>query len=173
MSAEQAAPTLTPGQADIDPQPFERFVLHEARLLDARRFRDWMALFTADGTYWVPAVHEQASPLDHVSLFYDDITLMETRINRLEHPRIHIQSPESHCVRMVNNVMVERADDRKGEYEISSVVFMFESHGDEQRIFAGRQIHTLRRDEDGLKIVQKRVNLANCDASFAPIAIPI
>ena len=28
-------------------------------LLDARRFRDWMGLFTDDGTYWVPAVPGQ------------------------------------------------------------------------------------------------------------------
>jgi 3-phenylpropionate/cinnamic acid dioxygenase small subunit len=173
MSGLQAVSACPRGEVGIDAQPFERFILREARLLDERRFREWMALFTADGTYWVPAVHGQSSPFDHVSLFYDDLTLMETRINRLEHPRIHIQSPESHCVRMINNVVVERADDRKGEYEISSVVFMFESHGDEQRIFAGRQSHALRRDEGGLKIFQKRVNLANCDTSFAPIAVPI
>jgi benzoate/toluate 1,2-dioxygenase beta subunit len=171
--AERATPTFDLGIADIDSRPFEHFILHEARLLDQRRFREWMALFTADGTYWVPAVHGQESPFNHASLFYDDLDLMETRINRLEHPRIHIQSPESHCVRMISNVIVEKADTIKGEYEISSVVFMYESHGDEQRIFAGRQTHALKTRDDKLKIFQKRVDLANCDASFAPIAVPI
>jgi hypothetical protein len=29
-------------------------VAHEAALLDARRFDDWLALFAPDGRYWVP-----------------------------------------------------------------------------------------------------------------------
>jgi 3-phenylpropionate/cinnamic acid dioxygenase small subunit len=40
----------------------EQFLIHEARLLDERRFREWMELFADDGTYWVPAVPEQKSP---------------------------------------------------------------------------------------------------------------
>jgi 3-phenylpropionate/cinnamic acid dioxygenase small subunit len=170
---ERVTPTFSLRIANVDVHPFEHFLIYEARLLDQRRFREWMALFTADGTYWVPAVHGQASPFYQASLFYDDRDLMETRINRLEHPRIHIQSPESHCVRMINNVIVEKADTASGEYEISSVVLMYESHADDQRIFAGRQTHTLRSHEGELKIFQKRVDLANCDASFAPIAVPI
>ncbi|MBO0750804.1 MAG: aromatic-ring-hydroxylating dioxygenase subunit beta [Bradyrhizobiaceae bacterium] len=169
----QAAPDFRPEAPDVDPRPFERFIQHEARLLDERRFREWMALFTADGTYWVPAVHGQASPLDHVSLFYDDRDLMNIRINRLEHPRIHVQTPPSRCVHMISNVLVESADETAGEYEIGSVVLMFESRGDEQRIFAGRQTHVLRRSDRSLKIFHKRVDLANCDASFAAIAVPI
>ena len=46
----------------IDRAPFEQFLIHEAALLDGRRFRDWMALFADDGTYWVPAVPGQQSP---------------------------------------------------------------------------------------------------------------
>src|ERR1700721_487662 len=98
----------------------EDFIIHEARLLDARRFRDWMALFADDGTYWVPAVPDQASPLDQASLFYDDRTLMKTRIDRLEHPRIHVQSPPSRTAHLVGNVVVEAADAAKGEYLIGS-----------------------------------------------------
>ena len=45
----------------IDRSECERFLIHEARLLDDRRFRDWMALFTEDGSYWVPASVGQAS----------------------------------------------------------------------------------------------------------------
>jgi 3-phenylpropionate/cinnamic acid dioxygenase small subunit len=173
MNSEQALSDHGLGASGIDSRPFERFILHEARLLDEHRFRDWMALFTEDGTYWVPATHGQASPFNQVSLFYDDLTLMNTRINRLEHPRMHIQSPASHCVHLINNVIVERADEVAGEYEISSVVIMFESRAQEQRIFAGRQTHTLRRQDNALRIFQKRVNLTNCDASFSPIAVPI
>ena len=81
--------------AGIDRAPFEQFLFHEAALLDARRFRDWMALFADDGTYWVPAVPNQDSPFNQASLFYDDRELMKTRVDRLEHPRIHVQTPPS------------------------------------------------------------------------------
>ena len=40
----------------------EAFVLREARLLDERRFADWLALFAEDGVYWVPTLPGQASP---------------------------------------------------------------------------------------------------------------
>jgi ethylbenzene dioxygenase subunit beta len=152
---------------------FEAFLFEEARLLDTRRFRDWMALFTEDGTYWVPASAGQRSPLDQVSLFYDDRDLMKTRIDRLEHPRIHIQTPPSRTAHLVGNVMIDEADDAKGHYVVSSTVIMMEYRDDQQRIFAGRQTHTLRRNGDGFCIVQKRVNLINCDSAFEAMAVPV
>jgi len=161
------------GVAGIDRQPFEDFIVHEARLLDARRFRDWMALFADDGTYWVPAVPDQANPLDQASLFYDDRGLMKTRIDRLEHPRIHVQSPASRTAHLVGNVVVEEADAAKGEFVIGSTVIMVESREDKQRLFAGRQRHRLRREGEAFRIVQKRVDLINCDAAFDAMAVPI
>ena len=111
-----AAATQPAAAAAVDRAPFEDFIVHEARLLDARRFRDWMALFADDGTYWVPAVPDQQSPFDQASLFYDDRDLMKTRIDRLEHPRIHVQTPPSRTAHLVGNVAVEEADAANGEY---------------------------------------------------------
>ena len=161
------------GGAGIDRVAFEDFLIHEATLLDARRFRDWMALFAEDGTYWVPAAPNQESPFDQASLFYDDRELMKTRVERLEHPRIHVQTPPSRTAHVVGNVIVEQADEAKGEYVIGSTVIMVEYRDDTQRIFAGRQHHRLRRDGDGFRIVQKRVDLINCDAAFEAMAVPI
>ena len=53
----------------VDRASPENFLIHEAALLDARRFRDWMGLFAEDGTYWVPAVPDQDNPFDQASLF--------------------------------------------------------------------------------------------------------
>jgi len=155
----------------MDTREFEHFLFHEARLLDDRRFRDWMGLFTEDGTYWVPAVPEQESPFDQASLFYDDRDLMQTRIARLEHPRIHVQTPPSRTAHLIGNIVAEPGED--GEYRVSSTVIMVEYRNDKQRILAGRQTHRLRRDGPDLRIVQKRVDLINCDAAFEAIAVPI
>jgi 3-phenylpropionate/cinnamic acid dioxygenase small subunit len=164
---------MTAGGADADRARFEAFLIHEATLLDARRFRDWMGLFTEDGTYWVPAVPDQPSPFDQASLFYDDRDLMKTRVERLEHPRIHVQTPPSRTAHLVGNVLIEQVDEAKGEYVVGSTVIMVEYRDDTQRIFAGRQHHRLRRDGAGLRIVQKRVDLINCDSAFEAMAVPI
>jgi 3-phenylpropionate/cinnamic acid dioxygenase small subunit len=158
---------------NIDRAPFEEFLFHEAKLLDQRRFRDWMALFADDGTYWVPSVPDQDSPLNQASLFYDDRDLMKTRVERLEHPRIHVQTPPSRTAHLIGNVVVEEADAAKGEYLIASTVIMVEFRDETQRVFAGRQHHRLRRDGESFRIVQKRVDLINCDAAFEAMAVPI
>ena len=165
---------VTPaGAAGVDCAPFERFLFHEAALLDARRFRDWMALFADDGTYWVPAVPDQDSPFNQASLFYDDRELMKTRVDRLEHPRIHVQTPPSRTAHLIGNMIVEEADEAKGEYLVGSTVIMVEYRDENQRVFAGRQRHRLRREGGSFRIVQKRVDLINCDSAFEAMAVPI
>src|SRR6266511_5835490 len=70
-----AGPAVDP----LDVARCERFLMHEARLLDDARFDDWLALFTADGWYWVPSEPEQGNPHDTVSLMYDDRRRSEER----------------------------------------------------------------------------------------------
>jgi benzoate/toluate 1,2-dioxygenase beta subunit len=162
-----------PAMLGTDRAVFEEFLIEEARLLDARRFRDWMGLFTEDGTYWVPAVPDQTRPFDQASLFYDDRDLMKTRIERLEHPRIHVQTPASRTAHIVGNVVVDEADHAKGEFLVGSTFIMVEFRDDAQRLFAGRQQHRLRRHGEGFRIVHKRVDLINCDCAFEAMAVPI
>jgi benzoate/toluate 1,2-dioxygenase beta subunit len=132
-----------------------------------------MNLFADNGTYWVPAVPGQESPFNQASLFYDDRDLMKTRVGRLEHPKIHIQTPPSRTMHQIGRAILEEASDDEGEYLISSTVIMVEYRQDHQRVFAGRQHHRLRRESGGFRIVQKRVDLVNCDAAFEPMAVPI
>ena len=151
---------------------FEQFLFHEARLLDDRRFRDWMNLFTEDGTYWVPAVPEQDSPFDQASLFYDDRDLMQTRIARLEHPRIHVQTPPSRTAHLVGNVVVEQDDGEAasiGSLRPSS--WWNTATTNSASLPAANPSSAPRRRN--FRIVQKRVDLINCDAAFEAIAVPI
>lgn len=159
--------------AGMDRETFELFLIFEARLLDARRFREWRDLFTEDGYYWVPSVPGQKSPDEQASLFYDDRELMQTRIDRLEHPRIHIQTPPSRTVHLVSNVTVEEAVEGRGEYTVVSGLLMAEYRLETQRVFAGTQRHRLVRNEDSFRIRWKRVDLINCDSAFEAMAVPI
>ncbi len=159
------------GVAGIDRQEVEYFLMHEARLLDERRFEAWMSLFTEDGYYWVPARPGQENPHDETSLFYDDRALMQTRIARLSRPSMHSQVPASRTCHLVTNVLVEEAD---AEGLLASSCFiMVEARGDDQRLFAGRYRHRLIRAEDSFRIAWKKAELINCDSAFAGLAVPI
>jgi 3-phenylpropionate/cinnamic acid dioxygenase small subunit len=98
---------------------------------------------------------------------------MKTRIDRLDHPRIHVQTPPSRTAHLIGNIVVEETDAAKGEYVVGSTVIVVEYRDDTQRVFAGRQQHRLRRHGGSFLIVQKRVDLINCDGAFEAMAVPI
>lgn len=161
------------GVPGIAREPFELFLIHEARLLDARRFEEWMNLFTEDGVYWVPARPGQDDPDMEASLFYDDREMMKTRFDRLSHPMIHVQTPPSRTLHLISNVVVEQADEAAGEFVIASSMLMAEYRMDNQRLFAGRQQHRLVKQGDAWRIAFKRVDIINCDSALEAMAVPI
>ena len=154
----------------------EAFLFHEARLLDEALYEDWLALFTDTAWYWVPIQPQQDNPFDTVSIIYDDRRLMETRVRRLCNENIHAQSPPSRTSRIIGNVVRGRPDETSSAYEcdmlISSRFQMVEFRRDDQRLFAGAQLHGLVRHGEGYKIGWKRVDLVNCDAMMEGITVP-
>jgi 3-phenylpropionate/cinnamic acid dioxygenase small subunit len=149
----------------------EAFIHNEVRLLDDRRFEEWMELFAEDGHYWVPTVPDQEDPLRTASLFYDDRRAMKARFTRLKHPRIHVQTPPSRTRHLVSGIQL--LSSIKDECMVSSNFVMLEYRpGYEQRLYGGEYVHRLRWTSGRPSIFMKRVNLLNCDASFTAIAIP-
>jgi 3-phenylpropionate/cinnamic acid dioxygenase small subunit len=149
----------------------ERFLIHEARLLDEGHFDEWLALFTQDARYWVPSEPDQANPFDTVSLMYDDRRLLETRVRRLSSPRIYSQEPRSRTSRMIDNVSIE---DEEGEAStlVRSKFILIEFRRNEQRLFGGTCFHRLITDGAAIRIASKQVNLVNCDAPLDGLVVP-
>lgn len=145
----------------------EAFVLEEARMLDERRFSDWLALFAEDGVYWVPTLPGQASPQEALSLFYEPKALLAMRVARLERPDMHVQTPASRTVHHVSAVEV------CGDLEVRSALVVAEWRAGETRWFAGRVLHRLRREAQGLRIVLKRVDLVDSEAPQRAMAVPL
>ena len=146
------------------------FVLAEAALLDAGRFDDWLALFAEDGRYWVPLLGaEQADPLSHNSLAYEDRLLLQLRIDRLKNPRAHSQHPKSHCQHVLQRPTVEREDD--GEIALSTPFIYVESRGEDQLLLAGTCRHRLVRANGSFLIRQKRIDLLNAGRALPAIQL--
>jgi ethylbenzene dioxygenase subunit beta len=169
-----------PAQQTLDVYACERFLVHEAQLLDDGQFDDWLALFTPDAWYWVPSEPNQADPFETVSLIYDDRRLLETRVRRLSSPRMYSQEPRSRTVRIIGNVTIEetspplaRSRGRvEWSYTVRSKFMMIEYRREQQRLFGGTALHRLVQTDGRVMIAWKRVDLVNCDAPLDGITIP-
>lgn len=58
----------------------------EARMLDARRWDDWLALFTPDAALWIPS-HPTDHPGRDQTLCHDDLRPMAERARHGEDPQ--------------------------------------------------------------------------------------
>lgn len=148
----------------------EAFLIAEARMLDERRWEDWLALFTDQGWYWVPIEEGQPDPKTTVSLMYDDRRLLETRVRRLTAGKLHTQSPVARTSRIVANPTQE--DETDGILTVRSKFEMVEYRRNRQRLFAGTQWHGIEPSGDTFTIHWKKVELANCDSMMDGLTVP-
>lgn len=149
----------------------QQFLFHEARLLDERRFDEWLALYAPDAEYWVPYAWQQASPQDHVSLFYETVALLRMRLDRLQRELAPLDTPQARVNHHLSNITVEQG---AGELTARAYLLFVEYRRDEQRWFAGRAAWRLRAEGGALRIAAKRVDLLNADqdAGHLRFAIP-
>ena len=170
MSAQPAEkPTAAP--LDLEAlRAVEEFLIHEADLLDERRFEEWAALFTDDGIYWVPAVPGQDNPFDTISIFYDDSEGRDVRVRRLRHPKNLVEEPPTRTLHVVQNVRAEEVDG--GEVDVRSRLLMLEYRNGVQRLYGAQCRHRLRRRAGSFAIAHKRVDLLNCDGFLPMMSIP-
>jgi 3-phenylpropionate/cinnamic acid dioxygenase small subunit len=161
--------------SDTNPAITERqliaFVVHEARLLDEKRYAEWNALFTDDAYYWVPLVRDQPDGLNHTSHLYEDKLLRELRIERLKSPRAFSQQPPTRSHHLLQTPSVESADARANAYVVRTELHYTESQGDELNFFVGTCLHHLSVEAGALRIKLKRVDLINCDAALPAVQL--
>ena len=150
----------------------EDFIVHEAALLDAGRFDDWLALFAEDGHYWVPLLGAaQVDPHSHNSIAYEDRLLLQLRIDRLKNPRAHSQHPASHGQHVLQRSTVEREDEATGEVTLRTPFIYVEARGEAQTLLAGTCRHDLVRTHAGWAIRLKRVDLLNARRALPAIQL--
>ena len=152
------------------PAEIEHFLIGEARILDERRWEDWLALFAENATYWVPIQENQESPRTTISLMYDDRQLLETRVRRLVAGKLHTQTPVARTSRIVVNATIEGEED--GAVKVRSKFQLAEYRRDKQRHFAGTLWHVLEPTDGSFLIRAKKVELVNCDSMMDGLTVP-
>jgi len=148
--------------SDAEYRAAVEFLYREARLADEARYAEWLALWTDDGVYWVPATTDPgADPDRHLSHIYDNRARLDTRVNLLRSGHRYSQEPASLMRRLVSNVEVASEG---GELVAESNFILAElsvQAGHEMHWWAGRVTHRLRRVGDELRMSRKKVVLVN------------
>ncbi len=139
----------------------EDLLYTEARLLDERRYAEWLTMLTADASYWIPQNGEGGDPAREISIVYDNIARLRDRVARLGTGMAHAQSPPSKTRRLISNVQIVETEENRAT--ISSVFLMYELRRGRERIFAGRYEHRMCYENGGWKIAAKKAVLVNND----------
>ncbi|MEO8281658.1 MAG: aromatic-ring-hydroxylating dioxygenase subunit beta [Ideonella sp.] len=147
------------------------FVVRECRLLDARYYDAWNALFTDDGIYWVPLAPDQTDGIQHTSHMYEDKLLRDLRIERFASPRAFSQQPPSRSHHLLQVPTVETFDPASNHFVTRTEFHYTEAQGDEMLFLVGSFLHHLSVHGGSLRMKLKRVNLLNCDAALPAVQL--
>jgi 3-phenylpropionate/cinnamic acid dioxygenase small subunit len=153
----------------------EQFLYREARLLDERRFHEWLGLFTQDVHYRMTARanryprstkaivsmrerNAEADP-DELSLFDEDVHTLTARVARLDTGMAWAEDPPSRTRRLITNV--EIAPDASGlEATVRCNFIVYRSRGEtEQDFYVGAREDRLRRVDGEWKIAGRQMVL--------------
>jgi 3-phenylpropionate/cinnamic acid dioxygenase small subunit len=157
----------------------EQFLYWEARLLDNRRFHEWLQLFTEDVHYWMasranrypklskaiaildPERYFEDNPAgeDELGLFDEDIKTLTARVARLDTGMAWAEDPPSRTRHLISNIEVVPADSDQ-ELTVHCNFIVYRSRGEtEQDFYVGARVDRLRRVDGAWKIASRRMVL--------------
>lgn len=145
----------------LDREAVESFLYREARLMDAHRYGEWLALFTDDATYWIPSNRDDVDPRREVSIAYADRGHLTLQVERLASGRAYTQDPPARLCRVVSNIEIEPAGG--DEVTVRSVFHLYVVRAGRDRTIAARVVHRLRAREGEIRIASKKIELAAND----------
>jgi len=152
-------------------QQLIEFVYDEARLLDEKRFEEWVELFSEDGLYWMPLTRDQTGGRTQTSLFYEDRLLLNVRIQRLHSPNAFSQAQASWCQHVLQAPRIESRNDDAGAYVLRTPFMYLEVQRDDQQVYAGVAWHHLAMREGRLRLQMKKIDLLNREAALPSIQL--
>lgn len=144
-------------------QEVHQFLVWEAELLDSRRYRDWLDLFTEDIVYRMPVRVTKAHTLEGSILngmdhFDEDMYSLKKRVQRFETEHAWTEDPPSRTRHFVTNVRVYPGEG-DGEYTVKSYVLLFRSRGDtrDADFLSAERTDIFRRSDSGFKIANREI----------------
>ncbi len=155
----------------------EQFLYREARLLDERRFHEWLELFTDDVHYWMPGrsnrypkvskaivildpdryVEEELTKESELAILDETKETLDRRIARLDTGMAWAEDPPSRPRHIISNIEVEE-DDTASELKVYSNYLVYRTRGEtEQDFYIGRREDVRRRVDGTWKIARRKI----------------
>jgi biphenyl 2,3-dioxygenase beta subunit len=144
----------------------EQFLYAEAALLDARRYRDWLALVADDIHYWMPIrrtvmsadLDQEWSKPGEIAYFDDDKAVLEMRVRKLEAGSAWSEDPPSRSRHFVSNIRI--LDVAGDEITVEAAFHLYRSRlNSEESNWFGRREDVLRRSGDGFLLARRHLFL--------------
>ena len=144
----------------------QQFYYDEAALLDGRKYRDWLALFTDDIHYWMPVrrtmnsneLENEFTVPGATALFDDDKAQLNARIRKLETGYAWSEDPPSRTRHLITNVRVITESDTGLEVESNFHHYRTRLESEEDS-WLGLRRDLLRRDRESFKIARRKIFL--------------
>ncbi len=152
----------------------EQLLYREVYCLDLRKWAEWLALFTEDVEYWMPAwvseeelAHDPATQLSMIHIRNRDE--LDDRVFRINTRDSYASTPLPRYCHVLGNVLIIDADAPMIAASASWTVHQYaEAKG--ARVHGGRYEYGLRREDGDLKIARKKIIFLN-DRVDVPIDI--
>jgi 3-phenylpropionate/cinnamic acid dioxygenase small subunit len=164
LEATASSVTLTPQQALW--LELMQFYIREAWLLDERKFKDWLDLFTDDVLYFMPRrknvrhreLHREFTPLGDLAIFEEDKRYLEMRVARLETGMAWAEDPPSRTRHLIGNLAATPLE--SGEVEARTAFLVYRSHLEtDHQLLSGCREDLLRKVEGAWKVARRTILL--------------
>jgi len=160
---------MTSEQVDLTAEQLrhlaEDFLAREAKLLDERRYDQWLEMIDDDVLYEVPI---RAAKFDYdeetsagAFRIRDDRYLLALRVKRLATGQAWAEVAPSRTLRVVGSVIVERGE-LPDVINVESAVLLYRQRGHDEigDIIPVRRTDRLRITDTGLKLIRRHAVLA-------------
>ena len=145
----------------------QQFLFREARMLDERRFKEWVELFTDDVLYWAPILTNrtgreaklEVQKFGESAHFEDGKTSLMNRVKRFDTGMAWAEVPPSRTRHLISNIEVERIDGSE-DLKVRSSFLVYRSHlENDEEIYAGARTDLLRRKDGSWAIARREIHL--------------
>ena len=95
--------------SDTDYLAVQRFMYHEALLLDERAYLDWFFLLTDDIRYKITTQVARAAEdgTTRVAIIDEDMQALKMRVDQISNPKLtHAENPPTLTRRLISNIQV-------------------------------------------------------------------
>jgi 3-phenylpropionate/cinnamic acid dioxygenase small subunit len=157
----------------------EQFLYREARLLDERRFHEWLELLTDDVRYWMPVrsnrypkaskaisildpdryAEGELAKEDELAILDETKETLARRVARLDTGMAWAEDPPSRTRHLIANIEVEPGES-ESVLKVSSNFIVYRNRGEtEQDFYVGGRQDVLRKVNGTWKIARRTIVL--------------